>query len=122
MALEADQWVEKASFPVRVGAVRREAEDILSFELLDPDGGALPPFTAGAHIEVTIREGLTRQYSLCNDPAENHRYVIAVLKDLPGFIAAQTFHELRRPSGVNGFAKVAQPLGVVRLKHFTKFG
>jgi vanillate O-demethylase ferredoxin subunit len=28
-----------------------------------------------------VGNGLTRQYSLCNDPAESHRYQIAVLRD-----------------------------------------
>lgn len=44
-------------------------------------GGALPPFTAGAHIDVTLGNGLERSYSLLNDPVETHRYVIAVLRE-----------------------------------------
>jgi vanillate O-demethylase ferredoxin subunit len=43
--------------------------------------GALPAFTAGAHIDVTLRDGLERSYSLLNDPIETHRYVIAVLRE-----------------------------------------
>ncbi|MFW6749593.1 PDR/VanB family oxidoreductase [Pseudomonas glycinae] len=58
-----------------------EAEDICSFELCSADGRPLPPFNAGAHIDIHIAEGLTRQYSLCNDSKERHRYVISVLKD-----------------------------------------
>lgn len=41
----------------------------------------LPPFTAGAHIDVTIPGGRTRQYSLCNHPAEIDRDLIAVLRE-----------------------------------------
>ena len=66
---------------VRVLSVRYEAEDINSYELVDPDGGELPPFSAGAHIDLHLRDGRIRQYSLCNDPAERHRYVVGVLKD-----------------------------------------
>jgi vanillate O-demethylase ferredoxin subunit len=66
---------------VRVLSVRYEAEDINSYELVDPDGGELPPFTAGAHIDLHFRDGRIRQYSLCNDPAERHRYVVGILKD-----------------------------------------
>lgn len=58
-----------------------EAEEIFSFELVSTDGKSLPPFSAGSHIDVQIRPDLVRQYSLCNDPAESHRYVIGVLKD-----------------------------------------
>ncbi|MGH8122732.1 MAG: PepSY domain-containing protein, partial [Rudaea sp.] len=57
-----------------------EAQDICSFELADPSGRALPPFAAGAHIDVHIGAGLVRQYSLCNDPRESHRYLIGVLR------------------------------------------
>lgn len=65
---------------LRLLGKRTEAPDICSFELAARDGKPLPPFTAGAHIEVKLRDGMTRQYSLCNDPQETHRYVIAVLR------------------------------------------
>ncbi|QRX83041.1 PDR/VanB family oxidoreductase [Glaciimonas sp. PAMC28666] len=58
-----------------------EAIDIVSFELASLDGQPLPAFSAGAHIDVHIGEGLIRQYSLCNDPSEQHRYLIGVLRD-----------------------------------------
>lgn len=58
-----------------------EAEGICSFELVAEGGAQLPPFTAGAHIDVHISPGLVRQYSLCNDPAERDRYKIAVLRE-----------------------------------------
>ena len=64
-----------------VVSVAREAEDIVSVELALPDGGQLPPFTAGAHIDVHLGDGLTRQYSLSNPPSERHRYVVSVLKE-----------------------------------------
>jgi vanillate O-demethylase ferredoxin subunit len=54
--------------------------DIASFEFVHPTGGALPPFSAGSHIDVTVRDGLTRQYSLSNDPRDTQRYVIGVLR------------------------------------------
>lgn len=66
---------------VTVLARNREAQDIVSFELGDAGGAPLPPFSAGAHIDVQLRPGLTRQYSLCNAPSERHRYLIAVLRD-----------------------------------------
>jgi vanillate O-demethylase ferredoxin subunit len=68
---------------VKVARRRQEALDIASFELVKPDGSALPAFSAGSHIDVQVPGGLTRQYSLCNDMAEQHRYRIAVLRD-PG--------------------------------------
>lgn len=64
---------------VRVVRRRDEAEGIASFELAAPDVSPLPPFKAGAHIDVHVAPGLVRQYSLCNDPQERSRYRIAVL-------------------------------------------
>jgi vanillate O-demethylase ferredoxin subunit len=66
---------------VKVEKIVKEAEDIVSFELASMDGSALLPFSAGSHIDVHIRDGLIRQYSLCNDPSEQHRYLIGVLRD-----------------------------------------
>lgn len=65
---------------VRVAAKTAEALDICSFELVGVDGQSLPAFSAGSHVDVMVG-GKTRQYSLCNDPAESHRYLIAVLRD-----------------------------------------
>lgn len=58
-----------------------EAQDICSYELASVDGNPLPPFSAGAHIDLHLPDGLIRQYSLCNHPEERHRYLIGVLKD-----------------------------------------
>ena len=68
---------------ISVTVVRKtkEAEDIISFELTRADGTSLPPFSAGAHIDVRVNDKTTRQYSLCNSASEPHRYVIGVLKD-----------------------------------------
>ena len=70
-----------AQIAVKVLRKKQEALDIASFELVKPDGSALPGFSAGSHIDVQVPGGLTRQYSLCNDAAEQHRYRIAVLRD-----------------------------------------
>ena len=70
-----------STIEVRVAAKVREAEDICSFELVRLDGAPLPPFDAGAHIDVHVGVGQVRQYSLCNPPHETHRYVIGVLRD-----------------------------------------
>lgn len=70
-----------SSLAVKVLRKAVEAQDICSLELAAADGRALPPFAAGSHIDVQLPGGLTRQYSLCNDPTETHRYLIAVLRD-----------------------------------------
>jgi vanillate O-demethylase ferredoxin subunit len=82
-----------ATLAVRVARKAVEAVDICSFELVAEGGGALPAFSAGSHVDVTLPGGLTRQYSLCNDPAESHRYLIGVLKDPATRGGSKAMHE-----------------------------
>nr|WP_313408105.1 PDR/VanB family oxidoreductase [Pseudomonas sp.] len=81
---------------VIIRAMRLEAEGILGLELVAADGAPLPPFEAGAHIDLHLPNGLTRQYSLCNDPRERQRYRIAVLRDAASRGGSQAVHELLR--------------------------
>jgi vanillate O-demethylase ferredoxin subunit len=83
-----------ASLSVRVERKTQEALDICSFELVQSNGRPLPAFSAGSHIDVSLPNGLTRQYSLCNDPQESHRYLIGVLKDPATRGGSKAMHEL----------------------------
>jgi vanillate monooxygenase ferredoxin subunit len=82
---------------VRVATRVVEAEDVLSFELQAVDGSVLPSFSAGSHIDVQVPGGLVRQYSLCNDPGETHRYQIAVLREAASRGGSVNMHERVRP-------------------------
>lgn len=64
---------------VRVVERREEADGVVCLFLAPHDGGPLPPFEAGAHIDLSLGDGLTRQYSLCGDPADASLYRIGVL-------------------------------------------
>lgn len=72
---------DDALSPVIVAKKTIEAENMASFELIPAEGGELPAFTAGSHVDVSIPGGLVRQYSLINSESERHRYVIGVWKD-----------------------------------------
>lgn len=78
---------------VRVAKKMKEADAVCAFELVHPAGKKLPQFTAGAHIDVHLSNGMVRQYSLCNDPQEQHRYVIAVLRTDPSRGGSIAMHE-----------------------------
>jgi ferredoxin-NADP reductase len=78
---------------LRVQTVNWEAPDILSFELRASGGGELPPFTAGAHIDLMLPAGLVRSYSLINPQSERHRYLIAVQKDRASRGGSKWVHE-----------------------------
>ena len=68
-------------YPVYVKSITHEAEQVLAFDLRPVSGIELPPFTAGAHIDVVIEGMPTRSYSLLNHPDDKNRYVIAVARD-----------------------------------------
>jgi vanillate O-demethylase ferredoxin subunit len=55
--------------------------DVRIFKLRAADGSTLPPYEAGAHIDVTLGNGLTRQYSLCCRQPSSDSYRIAVRRD-----------------------------------------
>jgi vanillate O-demethylase ferredoxin subunit len=78
---------------LRISKKTIEAEGICSFELVDPAGKKLPPFSPGSHIDVYLRTGLVRQYSLCNDPRERHRYLIGVLRTQDSRGGSQAMHD-----------------------------
>lgn len=73
--------MEQAWFHVVVCRKTIEADGIFSFEMASVNGGTLPPFSAGSHIDVEVSAGRIRQYSLCNDPQDQHRYLIGVLRE-----------------------------------------
>jgi vanillate O-demethylase ferredoxin subunit len=66
---------------VRVAGRAMVAKGIVSLDLVAAEGGELPPFSAGAHVDLMLPNGLVRQYSLSNAPGEGGRYRIAVLRD-----------------------------------------
>ena len=83
----------KMLFSVRVHSITDMAEDIRAFELVDSKGRDLAAVAAGAHIDVHIDNGFVRQYSLCNNPQERHRYEIAVLNEPDGRGGSQALYE-----------------------------
>ena len=88
---------QEALMQVRVRAVTYEADGILGFELVPmPPLKELPAFTAGAHIDLHLPNGLLRSYSLLNPPTERHRYLIGVNKDVKSRGGSRYMHEVLR--------------------------
>src|ERR1700732_2898513 len=69
------------------------ADGVFLFELRSPTGAELPPFTPGSHITVTAPSGQKRRYSLCNDPGDRDRYLIAVKQEASGRGGSLSFTE-----------------------------
>lgn len=91
-----------------------EAEGIAGFELARLDGAPLPPFSAGSHIDVQVPGGLVRQYSLCNDSLEQHRYRIAVLRDPASRGGSAAMHDAVQEGDV---LHISEPRNHFPLRH-----
>lgn len=65
-----------------IAGADQAADRVRALRLARPDGAVLPAFTAGAHVEVTLPDGLTRPYSLidfdgtCAAPTAYHLGVL----------------------------------------------
>lgn len=68
-------------YAVHVARIEQLTPDIKAFELVDPGGADLSPFTAGAHVDVVLGNGLRRPYSLANNPGDRTFYRIGVLRE-----------------------------------------
>ena len=66
---------------VRVTAIRYAARDTHLYEFTRPDGKPLPTYEPGAHIDLHLPNGLTRQYSLINAEPDPATYTVGIKRD-----------------------------------------
>jgi ferredoxin-NADP reductase len=57
------------------------AEGVVVLDLAHPENEDLPRWEPGAHIDLILEDGLTRQYSLCGDPRDSAVWRVGVLLD-----------------------------------------
>jgi vanillate O-demethylase ferredoxin subunit len=100
-----------------VRARTQEADGVCSFELEPPMGGELPPFTAGAHIDVHVHPGIVRQYSLCSDPLERSRWRIAVLREPQSRGGSSGMHEEVHPGATLRVSEPRNLFALVAARH-----
>ncbi|MFW0785217.1 PDR/VanB family oxidoreductase [Gordonia sp. CPCC 206044] len=68
---------------MRVSAKEPAADGVVLVTLADPDGGSVPRWEPGAHLDLTLGE-VIRQYSLCGDPDDGETLTVAVLREAQG--------------------------------------
>jgi ferredoxin-NADP reductase len=95
----ASRWQPSRVQPVRrmqtAVVTKRElvAPDVVALTLADPDGGLLPAWSPGGHIDVRLPSGRRRQYSLCGPPGRRTDYRIAVRRIADGGGGSIEMHE-----------------------------
>jgi len=73
------------------------ADGVVRLVFRHPAGDHLPPWTPGAHLDLLLRPGLVRQYSLCGDPADRSVLEVAVLRERAGRGGSAFVHDALLP-------------------------
>lgn len=82
---------------LRVTQMTLEADGVLSLRLARIESDKpLPAWDPGAHIDVYVPDGTTRQYSLCGDPRDLSSWQIAVLREPEGRGGSAFIHDQLR--------------------------
>jgi len=79
---------------VRITAKDVVSEGVVSLTLTHPEGGRLPDWAPGAHIDLMLSSGLTRQYSLCGDRWDAHNYRVGILREPAGRGGSAFVHDV----------------------------
>jgi ferredoxin-NADP reductase len=69
------------------------ADGVVVLDLAHPENQDLPRWEPGAHIDLMLGEGLTRQYSLCGDPRDSGVWRVGVLLDPNSRGGSQYVHD-----------------------------
>jgi ferredoxin-NADP reductase/nitrite reductase/ring-hydroxylating ferredoxin subunit len=91
----AEHTAHGEAIRVRVERKWAAGEDIVALRLT-PLEGALPAASPGAHVDVHLPNGLIRQYSLVNAPADLEAYVIGVKREPGSKGGSTTLHDVIR--------------------------
>lgn len=84
--------LDDSAFDMIVVAKTPAAAEITFFDLQLPGGQALPGWQPGAHIDIMLPDGDSRQYSLCGIPGAN-TWRIGVLREPDGRGGSLWMHE-----------------------------
>jgi len=85
------------TYDVVLDAVDVVAEDVIAITMRADDGGSLPTWEPGAHLEVRLPSGRLRQYSLCGPLDDASSYRVAVLRETDGRGGSAELHDLATP-------------------------
>ena len=79
---------------VRITRAEALSEGVMLYDFMLADGGDLPEWTAGGHLDLVVTPEFLRPYSLMSDPADRKRFQIAVLREDEGRGGSATLHKI----------------------------
>ena len=78
---------------MRLTAITYAAEHVNLYEFRPVSGVSVPRFTAGAHVDLHLPNGLVRQYSIANAQDQDDRYVLGVKRETAGRGGSRFMHD-----------------------------
>jgi tetrachlorobenzoquinone reductase len=102
---------------VRLRRMSWLTEGVLALEIAAMDGGDLPPFDPGAHVDLHLGDGMLRQYSLCGDPGERRSYRIGV-REIEAGRVSRHIHRTLRPGARLQISQPRNNFEFVRAKRY----
>ncbi len=94
------------------------AAGVVALTLRHPDGAPVPAWEPGAHVDLVLRPGLVRQYSLCGDPADRSALRVAVLREPDGRGGSAYVHDRLAPGDQVDVAGPRNNFALVEAKRY----
>ncbi|MHA2787729.1 cytochrome P450 [Corynebacterium sp. S7] len=91
--IERSKQTTVRTLDLRIAERIDESEGVISLRLEHPDGGELPQWKPGAHIDLHLPGDLVRQYSLSGDCDDRTSYRVGVLREPAGRGGSAAVHD-----------------------------
>jgi ferredoxin-NADP reductase len=88
------------TYQVRLADKYPASDSAVCLRLEAAAGGALPAWEPGAHVDLLLPNGLTRQYSLCGDPNDRACWRLGVLRETASRGGSAYIHDHLKPGAV----------------------
>lgn len=85
---------ESPVIQVELVRVENMTDDICKYEFQTINGEDLPPWQAGAHLDIVVAPEYLRQYSMSGDPADRSTFQIGVLREDEGRGGSVLMHRI----------------------------
>ena len=91
---------------MRLTAILYGGDGTNLFEFRPAEGGEVPAFTAGAHVDLLLPNGMVRQYSIASPEADRSRYLLGIKREQDGRGGSRYIHDALR---VGELLRVSEP-------------
>jgi len=98
--MSLDKVDAAGTIAMRLTGITYAADQVHLYEFRPVSGAPVPRFTAGAHVDLHLPNGLVRQYSIANSEEQRDRYVLGVKRETAGRGGSRFMHDELRVGAV----------------------